>query len=577
MALTVSEALPALLEHYHARLLAAPETIAKLDHCGVVSPDMVVALRLGVVDRTALRTLAPRRTEHGGFLRQSWMTAGLLLPNGRERFRGCLVIPCPQSADVLAVRLNSLARPRPDLLTTQRNEAAIILRDSLQQNELVCAADPLDALALWRIGYRHVIAPITPSVATHGHPQTGGFAESLRATAPLPIRLIAAGTTVGRLLVEQLSRIAKDQHRELRVTVLPLGCAVRDLNRLMGASLSMRALRFDEPLLSHSPSQRQQRRAEPAPLPWQHHEGTLATALTAYVEFIASSGRANYEIKRCVRALEQLRLWLGNTGATCVNDVSADSLTSFQRTLIWRDRECDSHRSINKCRRTVAIVHGFVAWAVRRGLLTTDPRIGVAPIRRVQAVPPDALSEDEVEHILTLTQPRTAMGVRDRTMLELLYASGIRRAELVGLDVGDVDVERGLLRVRRGKGGTSRLVPMGRRARRWLVRYVEEARVRALARVDEPALFLTWRGRRITSKMVTARMRARIRAAGITKSGSCHIFRHSAATHMHDGGADLRDLQVLLGHASITSTQLYTRVSMQRLLAVHARTHPSER
>src|SRR5690606_32305416 len=129
------------------------------------------------------------------------------------------------------------------------------------------------------------------------------------------------------------------------------------------------------------------------PLPWQHHAGTLATSLTAYVEFIASSGRANDEIKRCVRALEQMRLSLGNTGATCVNDVNTDSLTSFQRTLIRRDRESDSHCSINKHRRAVAIVHGFVAWAVRTGRLTTDPRIGVAPIRRVQTVPPDALSE----------------------------------------------------------------------------------------------------------------------------------------------------------------------------------------
>ncbi len=136
---------------------------------------------------------------------------------------------------------------------------------------------------------------------------------------------------------------------------------------------------------------------------------------------------------------------------------------------------------------------------------------------------------------------------------------------------------RGVLAVRRGKGGTTPLVPLGRQARHWVDRYIETARVRHLTSAEEPALLLTRRGRRITAKMVTGRMRRCLQSAGITKAGSCHIFRHSVATLMHNRGADIRDLQALLAHALLTSTQLYTRVSMQRLLAVHARTHPAER
>jgi integrase/recombinase XerD len=162
-------------------------------------------------------------------------------------------------------------------------------------------------------------------------------------------------------------------------------------------------------------------------------------------------------------------------------------------------------------------------------------------------------------------------------MAELLYSTGIRRGELVGLDVGDVDFERRAITVRCGKGRRSRMVPVGHRALEWLARYVSTARRQQLRHVTEVALFLSRGGMRISEKTVTTRMRARLVAAGITKRGSCHVFRHSAATLMHDAGADIRDLQALLGHALLTSTQLYTRVSVARLHEVHARTHPAER
>jgi integrase/recombinase XerD len=186
------------------------------------------------------------------------------------------------------------------------------------------------------------------------------------------------------------------------------------------------------------------------------------------------------------------------------------------------------------------------------------------------------LAADEVERALAGIATATPTGLRDRTMLELLYSTGVRRGELAGLDVGDVDFARCVLRVRRGKGGRSRVVPLGRRAATWLHRYLDDGRPRALRRADEPALFLSRRGVRIGVKMVTARMHACLRRAGLTKGGSCHIVRHSVATLMHEAGADIRDLQVLLGHALLTSTQLYTRVSLQHLQAVHRRTHPTE-
>ena len=206
-----------------------------------------------------------------------------------------------------------------------------------------------------------------------------------------------------------------------------------------------------------------------------------------------------------------------------------------------------------------------------------DATAGLARMRRPMTVPPVVLTAAEVEQVLHAIRVRRSGGLRDRAMLEVLYSTGIRRVELVGLDVGDLDDARGVLLVRRGKGGRSRVVPIGARARSWVSRYVETDRVRRLRVATEPALFLSRRGERLRGKTVTARMHACLRSAGITKPGSCHILRHTVATLMHDRGADIRDLQALLGHALLTSTQLYTRVSMQRLQDVHARTHPGER
>jgi integrase/recombinase XerD len=162
-------------------------------------------------------------------------------------------------------------------------------------------------------------------------------------------------------------------------------------------------------------------------------------------------------------------------------------------------------------------------------------------------------------------------------MAEVMYSTGLRRAELVGLDVEDIDHARRAVTVCRGKGRKTRVVPIGRRALEWLDRYVHTRRRTLLRNVWEPALFLSRSGSRMTVKTLTSRMRGHLTAAGVVKGGSCHVFRHSAATLMHDAGADIRDLQALLGHALLTSTQIYTRVSVARLLEVHSRTHPAER
>ncbi len=570
------DAIDRLLGHYHMRLLASPAVRTRLDALGIATPAMILEHGLGLVDRTAQRALLPPGARDAAALRAVWRAAGFLLPNGRERLRGCLVLPLPGSATAIGVPLRELGRRggRPVDAPTGVVQLFAPAR-AAHASELVCTLDPLDALMLCRCGARWVVAGA-------GAPDAAGIARlcaEVLAAAPSVVRLIAPGTRDGQALLDRLTAAVAAQDRTIRVVPLPAGCHVRDLRRLHGDEAVVSLLHEGMPRVRTGAGPRAPDTPRPAPpvAPWAGQPGSLAAALDAHLVHLEATGLPPEAIRRRMRALERFRRASQARGLVAVETLSIEALDAFQRTLLAGASEPDAPRTRNAVIRVLATVRQFLAWARRTGRLAGDLSDGITALRRTAAPPPPVLSAAEVERILDATRVRTATGLRDRAMLEVLYSCGIRRVELVGLDVQDLDPARGVLAVRRGKGGTTRLVPLGRRAGQWVARYVETARVRHLASAGEAALFLTRRGRRISGKMVTSRMRRCLQAAGITKAGSCHIFRHSVATLMHDGGADIRDLQALLGHALLTSTQLYTRVSMQRLLEVHARTHPAER
>jgi integrase/recombinase XerD len=162
-------------------------------------------------------------------------------------------------------------------------------------------------------------------------------------------------------------------------------------------------------------------------------------------------------------------------------------------------------------------------------------------------------------------------------MLEVFYATGIRRAELCSLELPDVNPERGTLTVRRGKGKKDRVVPLGGRAASWVARYVREVRPRLSLDTRTQALFLTGYGEAFNPDVVSRMVSSWIRAAGLGSKGSCHLLRHSCATHMLEGGADIRYIQQLLGHEKLETTAIYTEVTIRQLLEVHARCHPAGR
>ncbi|MEY8175019.1 tyrosine-type recombinase/integrase [Burkholderia multivorans] len=190
-------------------------------------------------------------------------------------------------------------------------------------------------------------------------------------------------------------------------------------------------------------------------------------------------------------------------------------------------------------------------------------------------VPKHVLSADEAERILNVPDVTSALGIRDRAILETFYSTGIRRAELTSLHVHDVDHDRGTVMVREGKGKRDRLIPIGARALAWIRKYLDEVRPQLSLAADEGVLFLAVTGDSIGTRSLGLMVSDYIKRSGVNKSGSCHLFRHTMATLMLENGADVRFVQVMLGHAQLTSTQIYTQVAIRALKEIHTATHPA--
>jgi integrase/recombinase XerD len=248
-----------------------------------------------------------------------------------------------------------------------------------------------------------------------------------------------------------------------------------------------------------------------------------------------------------------------------LQDAHEENLHAYFAKRIAASKSSSSNRRLASLRR-------FFAWAKRQGHIAQDPTVRIDMAKRTPRLP-KVLSEAQVEALLAAPNVDRALGLRDRTMLELIYASGLRVSELVTITVVQVGMNEGVLRVT-GKGAKERLVPFGETARDWLARYMRDARPQILSGQMADALFVTARGAGMTRQMFWTLIKKYAQAADIHVPLSPHTLRHAFATHLLNHGADLRVVQLLLGHADITTTQIYTHVARERLKQIHAQHHP---
>lgn len=294
-----------------------------------------------------------------------------------------------------------------------------------------------------------------------------------------------------------------------------------------------------------------------------------------FAEWMGSHGYSPRTIENRRRTLGQLAAWLEERGVSRPGEVTRPMLERYQRHLYHYRKKDGEPLSFRSQTQRLTPVRAFFKWAARQHLILYNPASELELPKVERRLPRPALSAQEAELVLAQPDLTSPAGLRDRALLELLYSTGIRRSELAHLVLFDLDPERRTLLVRQGKGRKDRLVPVGERALAWVERYLHEARPRIAREPDDGTLFLTVDGTPFSLDRLTQLARDYVTASGVPKQGACHLFRHTLATLMLEGGADIRYIQQMLGHADISTTQIYAQVSIRHLQAIHAATHPA--
>lgn len=265
------------------------------------------------------------------------------------------------------------------------------------------------------------------------------------------------------------------------------------------------------------------------------------------------------------RDLCQFAIWLQPTGISLLNCQRTD----IQRYLAWRVKE---RLRASSTSRMLSCLRGFYRYLLREELISEDPVMLIESPKKGRALP-KTLTEADVEALLEAPELHDPVQFRDRAMLEVLYATGLRVSELVGLQLFEMNLNQGVVRVM-GKGGKERLVPLGEEAISWMQRYLAQVRPLLLGEQVVDVVFPSRRGQQMTRQTFWHRIKRHALTAGIDKPLSPHVLRHAFATHLINHGADLRVVQMLLGHSDLSTTQIYTHVAKERLQSLHQQHHP---
>jgi integrase/recombinase XerD len=275
------------------------------------------------------------------------------------------------------------------------------------------------------------------------------------------------------------------------------------------------------------------------------------------------------------RTLRLFAAWCAERGLIRVQEITRPILERWQRHLFLYRKADGEPLTVRSQLAHTNPLKAFFRWLARENHILYNPASDLEMPRIGRRLPRNVMTIAEAEKVLAVPNLSLAMGVRDRAMLEVLYSTGIRRQELIDLNLYDIDRQRGVLMVREGKGKKDRVIPIGARALAWIDKYMADVRPDLASGADDGTLFLSTYGQALGAARMAEIVREAVGDSGIGKSGSCHMFRHTMATLMLENGADVRFIQAMLGHADLKSTEIYTQVSIKALKAVHTATHPA--
>lgn len=301
----------------------------------------------------------------------------------------------------------------------------------------------------------------------------------------------------------------------------------------------------------------------------------LMSYVMLYLDWSAMTGATAATLQNRRKALERLIQWCEMRGLSQLEELTRPVLEAYQRHLYLYRKDNGQPLAIRSQRALLAPLVGWYRWLSRERYVTYNVAAELVLPKKPHALPKVVLSVEQVQGLMAQPDVSGVTGLRDRAMLEVLYSTGMRRMELIGLTVSDIDLANRTVMIRRGKGRKDRLVPIGERGCYWIERYQMEERGQLMVRSDEWTLFLTDYGTPFALSQLSGIVSRYLRRAGIPE-GACHALRHACATHMLENGADVRFIQALLGHTELTSTQIYTRVAIGKLKEIHAATHPAK-
>jgi integrase/recombinase XerD len=302
----------------------------------------------------------------------------------------------------------------------------------------------------------------------------------------------------------------------------------------------------------------------------------MTASLASFLEWCTVTGRAERTVRNLRFNVLTFIAWCGQRGVTRPMEVTRPILLRYQRHLFHYRTEEGRPLSFRSQNGTLTAVRSFFRYLSRSNLLLYNPAADMELPKVERRLPRHVLTAGEADAVMNQPNLGMPLGVRDRAILEVFYSTGIRRMELIRLKLYDLDAERGTVMIRQGKMRKDRMIPIGERALAWVEKYLSDVRPELVVEPDDGTLFLTASGEPFSGNRMTQMVKECIDRSGIGKTGSCHLFRHTMATLMLENGADIRFIQAMLGHAELTTTQIYTQVSIRKLKEIHTATHPAK-
>lgn len=300
--------------------------------------------------------------------------------------------------------------------------------------------------------------------------------------------------------------------------------------------------------------------------------------INAHVSALRVKNYSEQTITNREQYVRRFAVWCLERGLARPTEITKPVLERFQRHLFnYRTEKDGKPLSFRSQYAHLSNIRAWFKWLARQNHTLFNPASELEMPKIGFRLPKAILSQHEAEQVLAVPDTSDPCGLRDRAILETFYSSGIRRSELAALKIEDIDVERRTMFIREGKGKKDRVIPIGQRALDWITVYIDTARNELLVDPNERTLFITNCGEPLEPDSLTEYVRRYIDESGVGKRGSCHLFRHTVATLMLENGADIRFIQAMLGHAKLTTTEIYTQVSIRKLQEIHDLTHPGNR